>query len=144
MRLYTVTTNAVTPVVTNDVITLTAAAGLPVRVKRVRCTGEASASTVMRTVIQRSTGGATSGGALTPDKCNSSDAAASTVAVTTWTTQPTLAGIPHYNESWNAQGGGFDLVLDGRELVLRGGEQLSIRNTVGTGLLSVDVEIEEA
>lgn len=81
MRLYTVTTNAVTPVVTNDVLTLTAAAGLPVRVKRVRCTGEASASTVMRTVIQRSTGG---------------------------------------------------------------GEQLSIRNTVGTGLLSVDVEIEEA
>jgi len=98
----------------------------------------------MRTVIQRSTGGATGGGAVIPDKCNSSDAAASTVAVTTWTTQPTLAGIAHYNESWNAQGGGFDLVLDGRELVLRGGEQLSIRNTVGTGLLSVDVEIEEA
>ena len=144
MRLYTVTANNVTPSAANDLVTIIASSGFPVRIKRIRCTGEASSSTVMRTVIQRSTGGTTGGGAVTPDKCNTSDGAANTVANTTWATQPTLSGTPHYNESWNAQGGGFDLVLDGREIVLRTAEQLSIRNIVGTGLMSFDVEIEEA
>jgi hypothetical protein len=143
MRIYTVTINATTPTITNDLMTIIAPANKMVRVKRIRASGEATSSTVMRTVIQRSTGGTTPGGAITPDKANSSDSAASTVVDTTWAAQPTLSGIPHYNESWNAFGGGFDLTLDGREIYLVNSEQLSIRNTIGTGLMSMDVEIEE-
>lgn len=113
-------------------------------VKRVRCSGEATSSTTMRTLISKSTGGSTGGGAVTPQQTNSGDNAANTTAYTTWSGQPTLAsGGPLYNEGWNAFGGGFDLTLDGREIWLVGTEQLSIRNTVGTGVLDIDVEIAE-
>ena len=142
-RLYTVTRNNVTPNTANDLVTLISGANLPVRLKRIRCSGEATASTVMRTIVQRSTGGTTGGGALTPEKTSTADSASGTVVNTTWSAQPTLSGSPIYNESWNAYGGGFDLTLDGREIELRGTEQISIRNIVGTGTLSVDVEFEE-
>lgn len=143
MRTYTITRNNVTPNVANDLVTLIAASGHPVCVKRVRCSGEATASTVMRTLVSRSTSGTTGGGAITPVQTNSGDNAANTVADTTWSGQPTLATTPLYNESWNAFGGGFDLTLDGREIWLVGTEQLSIRNTIGTGLMSIDIEIAE-
>jgi hypothetical protein len=143
MRIYTVTINNTTPNTSNDLMTFIAASGHPVMIKRIRASGEATSSTVMRTLIQRSTGGTTGGGAITADKCNSGDGTANTVVDTTWSAQPTLSGIPHYNESWNAFGGGFDLVLDGREIWLVGTEQLSIRNTVGTGTMSLEVEFAE-
>lgn len=143
MRNYTITRNNVTPNVANDLITLVAATGKPAFIRRIRCSGEATVSTAMRTVIQRCTAGTTPGGALTPEKTNTSDAAASTVVDTTWAAQPTLSGSPLYNESWNAFGGGFDITLDGREIYLLSTEQLSIRNTVGTGLMSLDVEFVE-
>ena len=142
-RTYTVSRNNVTPVVTNDLMTLIAPANKAIRIKRIRVSGEAGASTVMRTVLQRSTGGVTPGGALTPEKANTSDPAASSVIDTTWGTQPTLSGAPIYNEGWNAFGVGFDLTLDGREIYLVNSEQLSIRNTVGTGVLDIEVEFEE-
>ena len=143
MRLYTVTRNNVTPNTSNDLLTLIAASNKPIKINRIRCTGEATSSTAMRTVIQRSTGGTGAGGALTPEKTNTSDASANTVVDTTWSGQPSLSGSPLYNESWNAFAGGFDLTLDGREIYLLGAEQLSIRNTVGTGTLSIDVEFSE-
>jgi hypothetical protein len=143
MRLYTVTINNTTPTITNDLMTIISPSGKTVRVKRIRASGEATSSTAMRTVIQRSTGGTTGGGAITPDKQSNTDPSASTIVDTTWSAQPTLSSIPHYNESWNAFGGGFDLTLDGREIYLSNGDQLSIRNTIGTGLMSMDVEIEE-
>lgn len=142
-RTYTITRNNVTPNVANDLITLIAATGHPVRIKRVRCSGESTVSTAMRTVIQRSTGGTTGAGAITPEKTNTGDNAATTVVDTTWVAQPTVSGNPLYNESWNSFAGGFDLTLDGREIYLVGTEQVSIRNTVGTGTLSIDLEIEE-
>lgn len=143
MRGYTVSRKGVTPTVGNDLMTIIAPANKMIRVKRIRATGEATASTAMRTIIQRSTGGVTPGGALTPEKTNTSDPAASSTINTTWGTQPTLSGSPLYNEGWNAFGGGFDLTLDGRELYLVNSEQLSIRADVGTGAMSLDVELEE-
>ena len=144
MRAYTITRNNVTPNTSNDLVTIIAPANKAIRIKRIRASGEATASTAMRTVIQRSTGGASGGGGITPGQANSSDSAASTTVYTTWAGgQPTLSGNPHYNESWNAFGGGFDLTLDGREIYLVNSEQLSIRNTIGTGTLSLDVELEE-
>ncbi len=142
-RVYTITRNNVTPNTANDLMTIIAPANKMIRIKRIRASGEATASTVMRTVIERSTGGTTGGGALTPEKANTSDPAASLTCYSTWTAQPTLSGAPHYNESWNAFGGGFDLTLDGREMYLVNSEQLSIRNTVGTGVMSLEVEVEE-
>lgn len=143
MRAYTVTRKNVTPTVGNDLMTIIAPANKIIRLKRIRASGEATASTVMRTIIQRSTGGVTGGGALTPEKANTSDPAASTVVDTTWATQPTLSGAPHYNEGWNAFGGGFDLTLDGREIYLVNSEQLSIRADTGTGVMDLEVEVEE-
>jgi len=143
MRTYTVSRKNVTPTVGNDLMTIIAPANKMIRLKRIRASGEAAASTVMRTIIQRSTGGATPGGALTPEKANTSDPAASTVVDTTWGTQPTLSGAPHYNEGWNAFGGGFDLTLDGRELYLVNSEQVSIRADAGAGVMDLEVEFEE-
>lgn len=143
MRAYTVTINNTTPNVSNDLMTFVLASNHPCYVKRIRCTGEATAATAMRTLIERSTGGTTGGGSITPEKTNTGDAAANTTIYTTWSAQPTLSGRPLYNESWNAFGGGFDLTLDGREIWLVGTDQLSIRNTVGTGLMSMDVEFVE-
>jgi len=143
MRGYTVSRKGVTPTVGNDLMTIIAPANKMIRIKRIRVTGEATASTAMRTVIQRSTGGTTPGGALTPEKTTTSDPAASTVVDTTWATQPTLSGSPLYNEGWNAFGGGFDLTLDGRELYLVNSEQVSIRADAGTGVMSLEAEVEE-
>lgn len=143
MRVYTVTRKGVTPTVGSDLMTLIAPANKMLRIKRIRASGEATASTVMRTIIQRSTGGTTPGGALTPEKANTSDPAASTVIDTTWAAQPTLSGAAHYNEGWNAFGGGFDLTLDGREIYLVNSEQLSIRADAGAGVMNLEVEIEE-
>lgn len=142
-RTYTITRNNVTPNTANDLMTIIASANKAVRIKRIRVSGEATASTVMRTVIQRSTGGTTGGGALTPRPLSTTDPAAGSTVNTTWATQPTLSNDPIYNEGWNAFGGGFDLTLDGREIYLVNSEQLSIRNTVGTGVLDIDVELEE-
>lgn len=143
MRAYTVSRKGVTPTVGNDLMTIIAPANKMIRIKRIRASGEAAASTVMRTIIQRSTGGTTPGGALIPEKANTSDPAASTVINTTWATQPTLSGNPLYSEGWNAFGGGFDLTLDGRELYLVNAEQVSIRADVGVGPMNLDVEFEE-
>lgn len=143
MRVYTVSRKNVTPTVGNDLMTIIAPANKAIRIKRIRGSGEATASTVMRTIIQRSTGGTTGAGALTPEKANTSDPAASTLINTTWAEQPTLPGSPHYAEAWNAFGGGFDLTLDGREIYLVNSEQLSIRADAGAGVMDLEVEFEE-
>ncbi len=143
MRLYTVRREGVSPTLNQDIMTIIAPANKMIRIKRIRVSGEDTTSTAIRTVIQRSTGGITGGGAITPEKANSSDPAASMTINTTWATQPTLSGGAHYAESWNSFGGGFDLTLDGRELYLVNSEQLSIRNTVGAPKMSIAVEIEE-
>lgn len=142
-RSYTVSRTGVVPNTANDIMTIIAPAGGAVKIKRIRASGEDSASTPMRTVVQRSTGGTTGGGALTPEKTNSSDAAAASTIYTTWSAQPTLAGSATYVEGWNTFGGGFDLTLDGREIWLLNSQQLSIRNTVGTGVSEWEVEFEE-
>lgn len=143
MRVYTIARKNVTPSTGADLVTVIAPANKMVRIKRIRASGEALASTAMRTLIQRSTGGAGGGGALTPEKTNSSDSAASSTINTSWSTLPTLSGSPHYSEGWNAFGGGFDLTLDGREIYLVNSEQLSIRADAGQGVSNYELELEE-
>ncbi len=143
MRTYTVTRKNVTPTVGNDLLTIIAPANKAIRIKRIRASGEATASTAMRTLIQRSTGGSGSV-PLTPEKMSTTDSAAGSTIVQAWiTTQPTPSGNALYSEGWNAFGGGFDLTLDGREIYLVNAEQLSIRADAGVGLMDLDVEFEE-
>jgi hypothetical protein len=142
-RTYTITRNNVSPKVANDLLTIIAPANKSIRILHITAWGEATSSTAMRTVIQRSTGGTTGGGAATPEKLNTSDPAAGLTAYTTWSAQPTLSGSPLFNRSWNAFGGGFDLPLEDKPIHLVNSEQLSIRNTVGTGLMSLEVVVEE-
>lgn len=143
MRSYTVSRQNVTPNTSNDLMTIIAPANKMIRIKRVRASGEATASTTMRTLVSRSSSGSGGGGALTAVKLNTSDATAGSTINSTWSSQPTLASEPVYGEGWNAFGGGFDLTLDGREIYLVNAEQLSIRNTVGTGVMNIEVEFEE-
>lgn len=143
MRLYTVTLPGTTPNNADDLLTLVSPAGKTTVIKRIRASGEAGAATTMRTIISRSSAGATPSGAVTPNPCNSSDAAAATAVYGAWTTQPTLAAQPHYAEGWNAFGGGFDLTLDGREIYLANGDMLSVRNTVGTATMNLEIEFGE-
>ena len=117
MRQYTVSRKNVTPTAGNDLLTIIAPANKAIRIKRIRASGEATASTVMRTLIQRSTGGSGSI-PLTPEKSSTTDPAASSTIVQVWLTgQPTLSGIPLYNEGWNAFGGGFDRDADAHPAV---------------------------
>ncbi len=143
MRTYTIARKGITPTVGNDLLTIIAPANKAIRIKRIRASGEATASTVMRTIIHRSTGGSGSI-PLTPEKTSTTDPAAGSTIVQAWlTTQPAPSGNPLYNEGWNAFGGGFDLTLDGREIYLVNTEQLSIRADAGIGLMDLDVEFEE-
>lgn len=143
MRTYAIGRKSITPTVGNDLLTIIAPANKAIRIKRIRASGEALASTAMRTLIQRSTGGSGSI-PLTPEKTSTTDPAAGSTIVQVWlTTQPTPSGNPLYSEGWNAFGGGFDLTLDGREIYLVNAEQLSIRADLGTGLMDLDVEFEE-
>jgi len=143
MRTYAIARKGITPTVGSDLLTIIAPANKAIRIKRVRASGEATASTAMRTLIQRSTGGSGSI-PLTPEKTSTTDPAAGSTIVQAWiTTQPTPSGNPLYSEGWNAFGGGFDLTLDGREIYLVNAEQLSIRADLGTGLMDLDVEFEE-
>ena len=143
-RQYTVKRIGITPTVGNDIMNIVAPANKAIRIKRIRASGEATVSTVMRTEIKRSTGGAAPSGALTPGKMNGSDPAAAASIYTAWATQPTPeTGDGGYVEGWNAFGGGFDLTLDGREIYLVSSEQLSIRSLSGTGTSNYEVEFEE-
>lgn len=147
MRAYTISRSGISPVPDQDIMTIIAPANKMIRIKRVRISGEDTASAAQETGIQRSTGGSGGGGALTAEKANTSDAAASSTINTTWSSQPSVSGSPHYVESWNSFGGGFDLTLDGREIYLVNSEQLSIRNLIGSSgsapTLSITVELEE-
>jgi len=143
MSVYTVTRKGITPVAGDDIITITAPASGMVRILRIKGEGEATASTVMRTIAQRSTGGTTPT-AQTPEKKNTrSPAAASTVA-NAWSTQPSLSALAMHVWAWNAFGGAFTWVATpDSEIVLVNGEIFSFRADSGVGVSSYELEFEE-
>ncbi len=94
-----------TPTGGNDVMTLIPASNRRARLVQVVISGNGTTSAAQRLLIARSNTGATSGGAITPNKADHADqpSAAATVP-TTWGTQPTLDGNG-ITLGWNALGG---------------------------------------
>lgn len=129
---------------TADHMTFIAGSAAQIRILEIIFGGEATASAVNRIAVQRSTGGTTGGGAITPEKFNTRSPAATTVVDTTWAAQPTLSGNPALLKAINAFGGFVRWVAaPGEEIYLLNSEQLSIRSQSGTSTFSVTVVFEE-
>lgn len=130
---------------TNDLLTLVGAANRTVRIRRVTIYGLATASAANVVLMQRSTGGTTGGGAITPAPQVNSDRAASFSAFTTWSAQPTLTANTVLGRfGVNANGGVASVYYPpGYQPEIRGTEQISFRSEIGTSNVSIEVEVEE-
>ena len=142
--VYSVERSGVALVTTTDTYTFIAAAAAQVRILEIIWGGEATASAVNRISHQRSTGGATGSGAVTPEKFNTRSPAATTVVDTAWVTQPTLSGNPWLVLVLNAFGGYVDWkAAPGEEFYIVNSEQMSIRSQSGTSTFSSTIIFEE-
>src|ERR1051326_1472353 len=91
MAIYTVSRSNVTLNTSNDIMTVIGASGHTMKLRRVSLYGLGTASAANEIVVQRSTGGTTGGGAITPGKTGTTkQGAANFVVDTTWGTQPSL------------------------------------------------------
>jgi hypothetical protein len=146
MPAYSVSQSNITGNTSNDILTLISAANRRVKILEVIVAGQGTASAAGEIRLQRSTGGTTGGGAVTPEKGIDADIpAASTTVNTTWAAQPTLSGTPYKRLPANANGGVFRWVAipNKEELEFRNGDQVSIRPSIGTGPFMVDVTFWE-
>jgi hypothetical protein len=130
---------------TNDLLTLIAAANRRAKVVAIHIGGMGTASAANSLIVQKSTGGVTGGGAITPQPTIADSPAATTVVNTTWGTQPTLAAAPLLRLPVNANGGAFRWVAltEADKIEIRNNEQLSFRSETGTSNVIITVEIEE-
>lgn len=129
---------------TNDSFTFIAGSTAQIRLLEIILGGEATSSAVNRLLYQRSTGGTTGGGAITPEKFNSRSPSSTTVVDTTWSGQPTLSGNPWLVHPINALGGYIDWkAAPGEEFYLVNSEQMSVRSASGTSTFSETVVFEE-
>jgi hypothetical protein len=144
--VYSAVRPGITPVANADYMTFLAVASRQWRLLEIIIGGEGTASAAARAAIGISTGGATSGGAQTPEKFNSNSPASlfsTTSIVTTWTTQPTAPTNWKLGWSFNAFGGYIDWkAAPGEELYFLN-EQVSFRNLAGTAVLTVNAIWEE-
>lgn len=144
--VYSVARAGITPVAGSDYMTFLAVPSRQWRLLEVIIGSEGTASAAARAAIGRSTGGATSGGAVTPEKFNSSSGTSlfsTTSIVTTWTTQPTAPTNWELVFSWNAFGGFVDWKAAPGEELYYLNEQVSFRNLAGVAVLSVNAIWEE-
>lgn len=129
---------------TADAFTFISGSSAQLRLLEIILAGEATSSAVNRLLYQRSTGGTTGGGAITPEKFNSRSPSAATVVDTTWSGQPTLSGNPWLVQSINALGGYVDWkAAPGEEFYLVNSEQMSVRSGSGTSTVSMTLVFEE-
>jgi hypothetical protein len=144
MSIHSVTRSNVALNTANDVMTIIAAANRKIRILEVTVGGMGTASAANEVAVQRSTGGTTGGGAITPESFDPDSLADSvTVVNTTWAAQPTLSGSPELRLPVNANGGVFRWVArPGQELNVRNSGQLSIRPAVGSSNISIHVVYE--
>lgn len=144
MSTYTVTRASTVLSTTNDLLTIISASSRRVRIIEISIGGMGTTSAANSVMVQRSTGGTTGGGAITPEKTIGDAPAASTVVNTTWAAQPSLSGTPLLRLPVNSNGGVYRWVArPGQEIELRNGEQLSIRSETGTGNVVTHVVFEE-
>jgi hypothetical protein len=144
MSLYTVTRFRSTLSITADLLTIIASATKPLRIYILDVKGMDTVSSANEIVLQRSTGGTTPGGALTPGKVNSGSGPASFLVYTTWSVQPSLSGDVLWRFGPNGNGGIDKYVaIPGGEFPIRVGEQVSLRSILGTANVTVNLLIEE-
>jgi hypothetical protein len=144
MPLFSVSRARVQLSTSADLITIKASATKPLRISVVDIKGMDTASAVNEIVMQRSSGGTTGGGAITPSKVNPSSAAASFNVYTTWGAQPTLDGEILWRFGPNANGGiDKDVSIPGWEWPVPVGGQVSFRSTTGTGNVVINLRVEE-
>lgn len=144
MSMHSVTRSNVTLNTANDLLTLIAAASRKIKIHEISVGGMGTASAANEVAVQRSTGGATGGGAITPESADPDSLADSVTTVnTTWGTQPTLSGTPLLRLPVNANGGIYRWVAKpGQEIVVRNSGQLSVRPAVGSSPVSIHVVYE--
>jgi hypothetical protein len=142
--MHSVTRSNVTLNTANDLMTIIAAANRKIRIHEIQVGGLGTASAANEIAVQRSTGGTTGGGAITPESVDPDSLAdAVTVVNTTWSAQPTLSGTPILRLPVNANGGiNRWLAKPGQEIVVRNSGQLSIRPAVGSSNISIHVLYE--
>ena len=130
----------------NDSLTIIAAASRKLMVYAIRVAGmgaTSAAAAALTVHVARSTGGTTGGGAVTAEELESDGAAAAFTNFTTWAAQPTIGNVI-LRLGLQAYGGIHPWVArKGEEIVLRNSEQLSIRSSVGTANVTLNVELEE-
>jgi len=130
--------------VTNDLLTIVASSTKPLRIIMAKVSGHGSAPAANEILLQRSAGGTTPGGAITPEKCDVNANAASFAVYTTWAAQPTLSGGPLHRFEANANGGIDPFVaVPGGEIKVPVGGQVSIRSASGTSNVIANLQISE-
>lgn len=144
MPLFTVSRARTALSTTNDLVTIVATSTKPLRIYVADIKGMDVASAYNEVLMQRSSGGTTPGGAITPAKVNPGSAVASFAAYTTWAAQPTLNGEILWRFGVNANGGqDKDVVLPGFEFSVPVSGQVSFRSAAGTSNVVINLKIEE-
>lgn len=127
---------------TADFFTIIAPSTASLIIRDITVTGGATASAYNEILVQRSTGGATGGGAITPAPTHPSFAAAGFTVNTTWGTQPTLTANAVIDRiGVNANGGGVR--KSGLAYVIPPSGQVSVRSASGTSAVTIDMTIEQ-
>lgn len=141
--VYSGSRSGVTLATTTDLWTLTSPASGQLRILESFIGGEATASSVVRVAVQRSTTGTTPTN-QTPEKFSTRSPAAASTFATTWVAQPSLTGVALLFHAFNAFGGGDRWVAQpGQEVYLVNGELLSARSASGTPIVSAHLVWEE-
>lgn len=129
-------------ITTADSMTITAPATRALKISEIRLYGQGTATAANEMLVSRSTGGATPV-AITPQPLAVSSPAAAFTAAGSWTTQPTL-GVTLRRIGVNSNGAYSPLVfMPGNEIEIPPSGQISLRSANGTGIVTIDVIVEE-
>lgn len=139
---YTVTKVGTAVSTTNDSMTITAPSGRSLKIWSITASGQGTASAANEILVSRSTGGGTPV-AITPIPLNADYAAASFTAAGSWTTQPTI-GVTLRRVGVNSNGGVTPVqFLPGNEIDIPGGGQVTLRSALGTGVITLELIVEQ-
>lgn len=128
----------------NDLLTIIASSTKPLRILMAKVAGADSGPAANEVLMQRSTGGTTPGGAVTPERVDPNSNGAAFAAYTTWAAQPALTGGPLHRFAPNANGGidPFN-AFPGAEIKVPVGTQVSFRSAFGTSNVIINLMISE-
>jgi hypothetical protein len=144
MAKYILSRSNVALSTSDDTLTIISASSRRFRLVEVLIGGMGTASAANELRVNRSTGGTTGGGALTPVKESADAPTQAFTNFTTWSAQPSLSGDPLIRLPVNANGGVVRwLARADEQFECRNGEQLSFRSATGTSNVSLTVVIDE-